>query len=813
MELTRMHGEESFVTQCFAFLSHFRQIPIHRHVISQCRRMTEQNYWAFTHEILLQPSSDHRVDALGPVLSVMTTDIVAKPEHVRYEFLTALRHCFQFLSVCLSNPLLSQMARSLLLVLPAPAIHVLSTKGQEVDMPALLALIKTTTSETTFRLACKLVAQVPPSAEAIEFVRLCLRRDLESLSIAMSVFRVVAAHLPELAIERAQRMLRDFRKVERYEFALWLYTEDLGPTIREFRKALTEEYPFVAFESVPEKALTWLQAVPFEEWPIKKSKPFIKGVTELVRKSQIRISVRDIIGLSTMGLMIAVRCYENFDFSAMSRSVKRVDLMDRVKLTQPFGAPRPFTFAMPSDDICDKATAAPQLKRGVIFESEILLTNFMRFSKVPIPRPLVLEIVAKFPTLGELADTFLSSRHMQPISKPPLNLQEIIKQCSMKPKFLKQQCIASRDLEPVVIEFLRMWFIEHLSDLTRPKQWFYFLRFLRIAIGDSESVKLVKNTAEFVSHFLQQVPVTDAPVLMEVTKLLLRVLPWAKVQAIGSKIPAIGTIAFRGTKENDEYFTTEVPSLLIAIAKTPFAHPKPEILKLLEERREKLFANFLVAEEMMLALQSDSSLITRPEGYLTLVLSPTSPLYPKAGNFLKLLFKLPGFSLSDFQPMIDNLWIFGYSVPLSFEVCVWFYEALGSDARYQTQKVQRVQNLFITNQSLVGARIVADVFATAGFADSLSLLFGGLAVLASNFYLAFLIAYRYYRLVDDTRRSRFLTTLRAIAVAFPRKSREKSLFAVAHGLTDCGFLLAVAETSDQNVLDALQREFGQPPVA
>jgi hypothetical protein len=216
---------------------------------------------------------------------------------------------------------------------------------------------------------------------------------------------------------------------------------------------------------------------------------------------------------------------------------------------------------------------------------------------------------------------------------------------------------------------------------------------------------------------------------------------------------------------------------------------------------------------MMKFLAADQSYITQPDGYIALTLVPTSPIYPFAGPFLKILFSMPGVVLSPFQSTVNALHITAYSVPLSIEVCVWFYEALGKDLRCQTQKVQRIQNLFIANPSIKGALVVADVFATAGFSDSLSLLFGTFAVLQSHFYLAFVIAFRYYGKMDVERKAAFSATLTPIVAAFPYKSRAKSLFAVTVGLVDFGFQLALAETSNPDLLEAIRVDFEKPPLS
>jgi hypothetical protein len=70
-------------TQCFAFVAHFKAAaPLVRISLAKLR----QSFWSFTHE----PCAG--IDALGPVLRHMTTDIVSR--------LAPARDCLLFLAQC-----------------------------------------------------------------------------------------------------------------------------------------------------------------------------------------------------------------------------------------------------------------------------------------------------------------------------------------------------------------------------------------------------------------------------------------------------------------------------------------------------------------------------------------------------------------------------------------------------------------------------------------------------------------------------------------------------------------------------------------
>jgi hypothetical protein len=82
--------------------------------------------------------------------------------------------------------------------------------------------------------------------------------------------------------------------------------------------------------------------------------------------------------------------------------------------------------------------------------------------------------------------------------------------------------------------------------------------------------------------------------------------------------------------------------------------PESAVIKILGERRENIFADFLMPEEMMKFLITNQSFTPHPDSYITPVFIPTPALYPQAGELLKIPFHIPSMALNLFESHIDN---------------------------------------------------------------------------------------------------------------------------------------------------------------
>jgi hypothetical protein len=426
------------------------------------------------------------------------------------------------------------------------------------------------------------------------------------------------------------------------------------------------------------------------------------------------------------------------------------------------------------------------------------------------------QILATFPELADCAQRYALRVGLKAESSFNFHLKQIQQNFSLKASFLKCLCQSSGDLPSIVIEMARMLVIKNAGDVTNAKRWFYFSRFLRIAIAKEDSQTLKVNTAEYFAEIVQKFDIDSPIVIAEIRKLVLCIRDFGlSLESIATKFPHFSPME---SKETDEFFGTELPSAIMGILRHLTLYPRSEVIKMLDERRDKLFANFLVARELMTSLNNDPSYITRPENYLTICLVPTSPVFFDARNFCLCLLSHGNVAIEMLRPIIEHLVDVAFSVPHTIEVCGWFHEALASEllfsgpamARYEANKVQKLQSIFVKQPSISTFTVLSNVFSGAQFADPLGSLFGQLAFLESNFYLVYVMTAKYFSRMTDAHALEFRTQLAKIVGSFPKKSRGMAFQQIPLRRAALGYLLALAETDDPAIPDCPTPEMPRP---
>jgi hypothetical protein len=335
-----------------------------------------------------------------------------------------------------------------------------------------------------------------------------------------------------------------------------------------------------------------------------------------------------------------------------------------------------------------------------------------------------------------------------------------------------------------------MFLIQNSARLTSPKRWFYFLRFLRIAMEPNANSKLLTNTVERLTRILDGFSFESDIVVNELRKLLRFVLPPEEIED-----------DFPISSAGDEFHWTELPFHLIDICRRPTYYNKSKIIRMLEERRHFIFANFLVAEEMMNFLTHNPRYITKPEEYLQIVLNPMSPLYVSGYPFLKVLLSLP--LGKDAQNVIHELPALGAPVVHSMKVCSRFYRSLGNTT-VTPRQVKRLLDIFLAFPSVGGAVMLARAFIRAEFTDVVALILGNLSVAVLQFYLVYLLAAKFYNDIERNDKGRFQEALGRVMAVLPKLSRAVALSRLIEGRVDAGFALSLAETDDHGLLAQIE---------
>jgi hypothetical protein len=106
------------------------------------------------------------------------------------------------------------------------------------------------------------------------------------------------------------------------------------------------------------------------------------------------------------------------------------------------------------------------------------------------------------------------------------------------------------------------------------------------------------------------------------------------------------------------------------------------------------------------------------------------------------------------------------------------------------------------------ARQCVSLLVTASeFFDSIALVLGNLATLDHSFYVMCLVASKYYNESSAEEREKFMAAVDIYTSAFPLRSRELAIKAAVAGERDLAFRLALAETSDEQIITGIQSEF------
>jgi hypothetical protein len=440
---------------------------------------------------------------------------------------------------------------------------------------------------------------------------------------------------------------------------------------------------------------------------------------------------------------------------------------------------------------------APFLVRGVITDCEVLAVNFLRFSKVRLSQSLLQELCDQFPGHIELAIEYADRVGLEKI-RPPRRTRDLRPRFHCRVWYLRELCGRSGELNREELELGRTLLFEHSDELTNPSRWFYFLRYLRISVDSADDADR-KSVAVNLRPMISDIPSDDSYVVKEMGNLLLLILPIAECWPLPGEFPFLAPVLLREITENDEFFMTEVPSLLIQIARHPTRYPKFQVLKLLETRLKTLFSDFFVAKEVMDLVGRNPSLIQTSDNLFPFLFDASLPIFPDSLKLIKFMVKVPTAPLQKYVTAIESLPSIGYSVPISASICSAFYNAMQAQSsnqnipiKLEAQCRQVLYRLFIANPSIVNSRKLAKALirATAKF-DPLKLLLDELPKIESYFFAVYLVARKYYRAVRDEAKKRFCAALEATGAFSASKSRKLALLKMVANDDDQGFTLAM----------------------
>jgi hypothetical protein len=183
-----------------------------------------------------------------------------------------------------------------------------------------------------------------------------------------------------------------------------------------------------------------------------------------------------------------------------------------------------------------------------------------------------------------------------------------------------------------------------------------------------------------------------------------------------------------------------------------------------------------------------------------------------SADFLGKLFSRVLDSLRTYGPIIESLPEKGYAIDDAIPITSLYWGALKTSAknmsRCRTLGLTQIHKIFVARPTVSNARHFVSLLVTASeFFDSIALVLGNLATLDHSFYVMCLVAAKYYNDSSAEEREKFMAAVDIYTSAFPLKSRELAVKAAVAGDSDLAFRLALAETSDEQIIACIQSEF------
>jgi hypothetical protein len=131
-----------------------------------------------------------------------------------------------------------------------------------------------------------------------------------------------------------------------------------------------------------------------------------------------------------------------------------------------------------------------------------------------------------------------------------------------------------------------------------------------------------------------------------------------------------------------------------------------------------------------------------------------------------------------------------------------------SASRYEVQSLQQVQDLFLANPSVQNGIAFCDaLIELSDFFDSLNLVMGKLPPMERCFYVAFVMMVKYYQEISGIDKERFVSTFASTKSLLPSKARVTCIELLLKNNLDCGFLIAAADPTSDQVLGNIKAEW------
>jgi hypothetical protein len=568
----------------------------------------------------------------------------------------------------------------------------------------------------------------------------------------------------------------------------------------EFDERLLPGFPFLRIESDPETARQWLLEHSIAEWPLRADPCYGKTILRFLKAGQEHVPLD---GLGKVDLAQWVLIFRNvwlFDRGALRDYLADPEVRHKLKRIRDFTLPRKFLPIEPTA-VSPEPSATPFLRRGILLDTPGLVDCFLKYSTVTVPVDIIDQAVVKCRHLAPSAEAYLTRTALRAPAAAPVDILQGQAQFSTKSKFLRAACVAASP--GPLLELRRMCAFQRLAELESDKQWFYFLRFLRLSlvVDPRKTDAYRRNTSEWLKDIFSALKNPSAASLAELCRLMQALLSpggiGCRAQQFAQSVPVL-TRPF----QDGDYFT-EIPSVILDVIAHAALYPRLQVTRLIEERRPLILSNFVLAERVFRFLCENTAYIGRTEPYLSALLDPTLPLFHSGAPLLPLLFERCDASLRSFAPAISALPVCGYLLSSAMEVSAAFYRAMFAASgageaplHFEFLQIGQLTELFLANPTLDNGSVFSRILGDARpFLDSLDFMFSQLTAMTHGFITLLLMMHRYFKRSAAVEQGRFGQLLGALQTT--PASRKAAIERMTEQRLDEAFWLALAETDDE----------------
>jgi hypothetical protein len=215
-------------------------------------------------------------------------------------------------------------------------------------------------------------------------------------------------------------------------------------------------------------------------------------------------------------------------------------------------------------------------------------------------------------------------------------------------------------------------------------------------------------------------------------------------------------------------------------------------------------------------LTDHTSLISKPDVYLSALLDPSSALFVEGSNLAIRLFSQA--TSGTYESAMTHIRVGGYSASCAIPISSAYYHACRKSAskdvaqRLEMQELLQICELFLLNPNTESCRALSAALIRAStFYDSASLLLGRLLGIDSRFVWVVIAAGRYFAAMNKSKKKDYIAQLTEARDLAP-KSRAFALRRIAQQKKDEAFAFALAETDDEALLRQLTTKWSSSSV-